>query len=58
MRNASFTRSGATVTASSMDWNARLEPGAPASFGFTGAWPGANGVPDAFELNGAARTAD
>ncbi|MFH0245147.1 cellulose binding domain-containing protein [Streptomyces sp. HK10] len=54
MWNASFTQSGATVTASSVDWNARLEPGASASFGFTGSWSGANGVPDAFEVDGAA----
>ncbi|WP_410539248.1 cellulose binding domain-containing protein [Streptomyces sp. KL2] len=54
MWNASFTQSGATVTASSVGWNARLEPGASASFGFTGSWSGSNGVPAAFELNGAA----
>ncbi|MFP8907552.1 cellulose binding domain-containing protein [Streptomyces atacamensis] len=54
MWNASFTQSGATVTASSVGWNARLEPGASASFGFTGSWSGSNGAPAAFELNGAA----
>ncbi|WP_240957900.1 cellulose binding domain-containing protein [Streptomyces barkulensis] len=56
VRNASLTESGATVTVSSVGWNARLEPGASASFGFTCSWSGANGLPDSFELNGAART--
>lgn len=52
MWNATFSQSGGTVRASSVEWNAGLEPGASATFGFIGSWTGSNRVPETFAVNG------
>ncbi|MFE2440111.1 cellulose binding domain-containing protein [Streptomyces sp. NPDC059409] len=50
MWNAEHTRSGTTVTAKNVDWNAGVAPGASVSFGFTGSWSGTNAEPSSFAL--------
>jgi endoglucanase len=54
--NATWTQSGARVTAASYSWNGSLGTNAATSIGFTGAWSGANPVPTSFSLNGTACT--
>lgn len=43
--NGTLTTSGSVVTVRDVGWNGRLAPGASTSFGFTGAWTGANPPP-------------
>ncbi|MBM9508138.1 cellulose binding domain-containing protein [Streptomyces sp. KK5PA1] len=43
--NANVTQSGASVTASSLDWNGALAPSAATHFGFQGTYSGSNGTP-------------
>ncbi|GIF13619.1 cellulose-binding domain-containing protein [Actinoplanes teichomyceticus] len=50
--NATVTQSGTTVTAASATWNGSLATGGSASFGFQGAYSGANPAPGAFRFNG------
>jgi cellulose 1,4-beta-cellobiosidase len=50
--SATWSQRGATVTARSLPWNARLDTGATATIGFTGSHRGANPDPTAFTLNG------
>ncbi|MFD0203335.1 cellulose-binding domain-containing protein [Saccharothrix carnea] len=51
--NATFSASGASVTASNVDWNRSIPTGGTASFGFNGTMTGdAVGVPATFTLNG------
>jgi cellulase/cellobiase CelA1 len=50
--SATWAQDGATVTAESLSWNARLDPGASTEIGFTGVWTGQNPEPTAFTLNG------
>jgi cellulase/cellobiase CelA1 len=50
--NATVTQSGAAVTAVNMSYNASIATGATVSFGFNGAWTGANAAPSSFALNG------
>ncbi|MEU3456444.1 glycoside hydrolase family 44 protein [Micromonospora sp. NPDC006766] len=50
--SADWRQAGASVTAESLSWNARIEPGASVFLGFNGAWSGSNPVPTAFTLNG------
>ncbi|GAA2249509.1 xyloglucanase [Streptomyces ruber] len=50
MWNAEHTRSGASVTAKNVAWNANVAPGASVAFGFTGSWTGSNARPAAFRL--------
>jgi endo-1,4-beta-xylanase len=52
--NAAVTQSGGVVTAANAAWNGRLAAGGSATFGFLASWSGANPVPAAFTLNGAA----
>ncbi|MFI9816340.1 cellulase family glycosylhydrolase [Saccharothrix variisporea] len=54
--NATWSQSGSTVTAASLEWNRSLGTGASVDLGFTGSWSGANPVPTAFTLNGVACT--
>jgi hypothetical protein len=54
--NASYTQTGAAVTAKNLAWNASIPPGGSASFGFIGTWTGSNVKPSAFALNGASCT--
>ncbi|GIH17030.1 cellulose binding domain-containing protein [Rugosimonospora africana] len=50
--NATFTQSGAHVTATSMSYNGALGTGANIAVGFNGNWTGSNPVPASFTLNG------
>ncbi|MEU7482110.1 cellulose binding domain-containing protein [Lentzea sp. NPDC042327] len=51
--NARFTASGASVTASDVDWNGAVPTGGTASFGFNGTVSGSEvGTPESFSLNG------
>jgi hypothetical protein len=50
--SATWTQSGAQVTAASLSWNAALATGASTSIGFTGTWTTSNPVPTSFTLNG------
>jgi cellulose 1,4-beta-cellobiosidase len=50
--NATYTQSGASVTAASLSYNGALATGATTNTGFNGAWSGANPVPGSFQLNG------
>src|SRR3954447_948425 len=54
--SATWTQSGAHVTAAGMSWNGSLGTGASTSIGFIGSWSGSNPVPSAFTLNGVACT--
>jgi hypothetical protein len=56
--SATWTQSGARVSAASMSWNGSLGSGASTSVGFVGAWSGSNPVPPAFSLNGTACTGE
>jgi alpha-galactosidase len=49
---ATYSQSGAQVTATNAAWNASISPGATASFGFISSWSGTNTKPTAFTLNG------
>lgn len=53
--NATITQSGATVTATNLDWNRTIPPGGSVTFGFNGiaATIGDNPQPTGFSLNGA-----
>jgi alpha-galactosidase len=51
---ATYTQSGAQVTATNVSWNGSISPGATASFGFISSWSGSNAKPTAFTLNGSA----
>ena len=50
--NATWSQSGAHVTATNAGWNGSLATNASTSIGFTGAWSGSNPAPTAFTLNG------
>ncbi len=50
MWNAEHSRSGSTVTAKNVGWNAHVAAGSSVGFGFTGDWSGTNGRPAAFKL--------
>ncbi|GAA4258271.1 cellulase family glycosylhydrolase [Dactylosporangium darangshiense] len=50
--SATYTQSGASVTARSMDYNGALGTGASTSIGFNGTWTSANPTPSTFTLNG------
>jgi endoglucanase len=51
--SATWSQSGAKVTAASMNWNGTLAANATTSIGFVGSFTGANPVPASFTLNGA-----
>ncbi|MFJ8578638.1 glycoside hydrolase family 44 protein [Micromonospora sp. NPDC093277] len=50
--SAQWRQAGASVTAESLSWNAKLEPDASTVIGFNGAWSGSNPTPPSFTLNG------
>ncbi|ACU75804.1 cellulose-binding family II [Catenulispora acidiphila DSM 44928] len=50
--NATWSQSGANVTASSESFNGAIAPGASVQIGFTGTYSGANAKPTAFTING------
>jgi glucosylceramidase len=51
--NASWTQSGANVTAQNMSWNSSIASNASLSIGFNGVWSGSNSSPTSFSVNGA-----
>jgi alpha-galactosidase len=51
---ASYTQTGANVSATNLSWNATIAPNGTANLGFLANWSGTNGKPTAFTLNGAA----
>ncbi|GHJ48646.1 hypothetical protein Cs7R123_59880 [Catellatospora sp. TT07R-123] len=50
--SATWSASGANVTAVALDWNKNLATGASTSIGFNGKWTGSNPKPTSFTLNG------
>ena len=52
--SATWTQSGADVTATNVAWNGGLATGASTSIGFNGTFSGGNAKPSAFSLNGVA----
>ncbi|GAA3454491.1 glycoside hydrolase family 3 N-terminal domain-containing protein [Dactylosporangium matsuzakiense] len=54
--SATWSQSGAVVTAKSEGWNGTLAPGASQSAGFNATYSGSNPRPTAFTVNGAACT--
>ncbi|GLW10407.1 cellulose 1,4-beta-cellobiosidase [Microtetraspora sp. NBRC 13810] len=50
--SATWSQSGADVTARSMDWNGNLPAGQSTSIGFNGSYSGTNAKPTAFTING------
>ena len=54
--SATWSQQGQAVSAVSLPWNGTLATNASTLIGFVGAWSGANPVPNAFTLNGAACT--
>lgn len=54
--NATIAQSGANVTATAVDYNATISPGANQSFGFQGTWTNNDSPPTDFTVNGAACT--
>ncbi|MEE6312028.1 glycoside hydrolase family 9 protein [Plantactinospora veratri] len=52
--SATVTQSGTAVTATNVDYNGTLAPGASTSFGFNGTHTGSNPRPTSFTLNGVA----
>jgi endoglucanase len=50
--SATFSQSGAAVTAASMSYNGSLATGASTSIGFNGSWTASNPAPASFTLNG------
>jgi lysophospholipase L1-like esterase len=54
--NGVASQSGPNVTVRNASYNGSIATGGSTAFGFNGAWTGANAVPAAFTLNGAACT--
>jgi endoglucanase len=54
--SASFSQSGAAVTARSLEYNGKLATGASTTIGFNGSWTTSNPAPTAFTLNSVACT--
>ena len=54
--SATWTQSGAAVTAVNLSWNASLAPNASTQIGFNGSYTGSNPAPTAFTINNNACT--
>ncbi|MEW9527320.1 cellulose binding domain-containing protein [Microbispora sp. NPDC049125] len=54
--SATWAQSGMAVTATNLDWNRTIAPGASVSIGFNGTHSGTNPAPNAFTLNNGACT--
>jgi endoglucanase len=54
--NATWTQTGAAVTATALSWNSSIAPAASVSIGFNASYSGTNSKPTAFALNGRACT--
>ncbi|WP_318307107.1 glycoside hydrolase family 9 protein [Amycolatopsis solani] len=52
--SATWSQSGADVTAAAMPWNASVAPGRSVAIGFNGSYTGTNANPAAFTVNGKA----
>lgn len=52
--SATWSQSGANVTAKAMSWNGSVAPGQTIAIGFNGSYSGSNGNPTAFTVNGKA----
>jgi hypothetical protein len=50
--NATWDADGVSVTATNVDWNASIAPGASINVGFVGNYGGPNPLPNLFTLNG------
>ena len=50
--NGTWTADGATVSATNVDWNAGIAPGATINVGYVGNYAGPNVLPTVFTLNG------
>jgi hypothetical protein len=50
--NANWTADGVGVSATNVDWNATIAPGATINIGYVGNYAGPNVVPHVFSLNG------
>jgi hypothetical protein len=50
--SATWSQSGANVTATSMSWNGNVPTGGSVSIGFNGTFTGANAAPTTFAING------
>jgi hypothetical protein len=50
--NATWTADGASLSATNVDWNASIAPGASINVGFVGNYGGPNVLPNLFTLNG------
>ncbi|GIG23598.1 alpha-L-arabinofuranosidase [Cellulomonas chitinilytica] len=50
--NATWAADGADVTATNVDWNASIAPGATVNIGYVGNYAGPNVLPGVFTLNG------
>jgi len=50
--NATFTQTGANVSATNLSWNASIAPNATVNVGFNANSNGTNSKPTAFTLNG------
>jgi hypothetical protein len=50
--NANWTPAGVDLTASNVDWNATIAPGASVNIGYVGNYAGPNVLPHVFRLNG------
>ncbi len=54
--SAVWAQSGSTVTATPLDWNRTINPGAAIGIGYTGTHPGTNPAPAGYTHNGTACT--
>jgi hypothetical protein len=54
--NATWSADGAKVTATNLDWNGSIAPGASVGIGYVGNYAGPNVLPNVFTLNGAVCT--
>jgi len=50
--SATWTQTGPTVTATPLDWNRTINPGATITIGFNGTYTGTNPAPAGYTLNG------
>ena len=54
--NANWAASGGTVSATNLDWNGSIAPGASVNIGYVGNYAGPNVLPAVFTLNGSVCT--
>ncbi len=54
MWNATYTQSGANVTATNVSYDTTISPGAAVTIGLTGTFTNSNAAPTGFAMNGSA----